>query len=159
MTHLELIRDALKAGRVLTGADCVDRKLGERIMNYKGRMHDLRRQGINIPKDARVKYKGHEFAIYYDADLMSYEEAVQRKFPDMNSNTLRDTSGRFSACNKPATKEVLDKAVVCYKAGATFKDVRVKFPDVSWRSLYRGLKKRGVLRHRGQHKQLDLGYG
>lgn len=149
LSHTDLIRNALLAGRVLTGADCVDRKLGPRIMNYKGRMHDLRREGLNIPKDMQIKYHGHTFAIYYDADQLTFEEAVKQRFPDIP----RDGKGRYLPHKNPVKKSVLDEIRDRYLKGESVPKIKLSYLGLSMSRIYELLHKSGIkLRKQGQQK-------
>lgn len=63
MTQIEILLDMLKAGPV-TGMDCI----AEGIMNYKGRIADLRALGFQIKTvfEERVNRRGKKsrFAVY-----------------------------------------------------------------------------------------------
>lgn len=170
-SQTQAIRDALESGRVLTATDIIDLTRLECVhftTNHKGRIDDIRNQykkegkGHNLiprtPMDIPyVKIDAHtQIGLYFLKSLYTFEEALLKRFPDKAEDRARNQKGQFTTCNNPATKEVLDEAEKLYKTGANFQKVKGKFPDVSWRSLYRGLQDRGVFRHRGQQKQAEL---
>lgn len=61
LSQCDLIKNALEDGQQLTGLDILNR-FG--CLNYKGRIADLRRRGVNI-KTEMVKTQNHKrIAIY-----------------------------------------------------------------------------------------------
>lgn len=65
MNQCEQLLDMIRWNGSVTGMDCI--KIG--IMNYKGRIHDLRKLGFNIEKkmETHVNADGEKktFARYY----------------------------------------------------------------------------------------------
>ena len=173
-SQCQIIRQALEAGRVLTWLD-IYRLAG--CINHKGRISDLRKQGMNIPRDHCVLIKSQRgwkrIGIYYDSNQMDYEEAFRRLdhqdskplLPPKTSSKPRkppnkalsrdSDTGRFKPANNPLTKEIAVRARVLYREGATLRQIYQEFPDTSQWQIYRDLYRQGLLRHRGQHKDSE----
>jgi len=60
-SHVQQIEAALKAGEKLTGLDILNRF---HCLNYKGRIHDLRRKGLPIHTQMVKLENGKEIAQY-----------------------------------------------------------------------------------------------
>jgi len=61
LTQCEKLEAELRAGRKLTGIDIMEMN----ILNYKGRIHDLRRKGFNITTRMIETKTGAQIAQYY----------------------------------------------------------------------------------------------
>lgn len=173
-SQCQLIRQALEAGRVLTWQD-IYRLAG--CINHKGRISDLRKQGMDIPRDHCVLIKSQSqrgwkrIGIYYDGNQMDYEEAFKRfNCRDSKSLSLPETpskprkhsdkgfirdlpertvNGKFSG-KQTVDEDVLGKAIQLYRQGKTYREIG-KILGYPWPTIYkrlRPLREAGVLKSR-----------
>jgi hypothetical protein len=156
-SQCQLIREALERGEVLTSMDALKRFGCFRLAS---RADDLRKEGLNIPVRQMVTLpNGKSVALYFDGSRMSFTEAVERHFPNLQGVHPRDEKGRFSGQISPETihKQILPTARKRYEEGKESIRVIAKDMDIPWPTLYKKLRGAGVkMRHVGQQKELSL---